>query len=508
MHISRLAKDRSPHASIPNAAERIIDDRVGAKNSGTRGAAALAVCTGWLAALSGCGGPDCDYPAPPADAGATSYVCAGSDGDGSESDPYGSLAQAVNEAVAGATILVAAGSYAENVMVRKPVRIVGSSDPASPDAAAARLEAPAPNALVVEGAQGVILQGLYVANPAGVGIWLKNGAQATVQGSRVEGATAPFGYGVLATESTVTLRSSAVAGSAGIGVYLVGSVAIIDDDKISGNLGGGVRAEQCPSVDVLHAEVDANTDFGVLYAGSVGIIDDDKITGTERNASTADGIIVTSANGVRSDVTVRASTIEGNGRAGILFAGDVVGIIDDDKITGNGFGVSDKGAGIAFQDGAGTSGALRLIASELTGNAFAGIAVFAGATASIEGNSIAGTEQPGTGIFPSPAPGDGIAVFDGASATVLNNMVSASFRAGLFVAAAAGSSTSVTGNTLSGNAFGVVLQEQGADPVTVDASNMLNGNTTDMQVISASMTALPRMTGSFALPGQHEVPGG
>src|SRR5262245_55133291 len=114
-------------------------------------AAALALLT--CAAASGCSDdPACVYPAAPPGAASVEYACAGAgEGDGSEADPYGSLSEAVDEASPGAVILIAAGTYAENVVVEKSLSLVASSNPDSAAAAAAELEAPDPYAIRVAG---------------------------------------------------------------------------------------------------------------------------------------------------------------------------------------------------------------------------------------------------------------------------------------------------------------------------------------------------------------------
>src|SRR4030095_2278295 len=138
-------------------------------------------------------------------------------------------------------------------------------------------------------------------------------AEATLEGSRIEGAKAPFGYGALAQGSSLTLKHSVISGSASIGVFVADApVAIIDDGKITGNLGGGLRAERSRDVTIAYTEFADNAEFGVGVFESVAIIDDGKITGTVAGAVSADGLIVMSPQGgMQSNVTVRSETIEG-----------------------------------------------------------------------------------------------------------------------------------------------------------------------------------------------------
>ena len=161
-----------------------------------------------LGALSGCGGDDCSYPAAPPGAGEIVHVCAGAeDGDGSADEPYGSISEGIAAAGSGATILIAAGAYAENVAINKSLTLVGSSDPSTAAAAAAVVEAPAPYAIRIEGEHSVTLQGLRIVQPSGAGIWASNGAEVVIEGTAVQGAGEPFGYGVLAMGTSLELRS-------------------------------------------------------------------------------------------------------------------------------------------------------------------------------------------------------------------------------------------------------------------------------------------------------------
>ncbi|HZO12682.1 MAG TPA: right-handed parallel beta-helix repeat-containing protein [Polyangiaceae bacterium] len=422
--------------------------------------------------IGGCGGSDCEFPAAPE--GTTVYVCEGADGEGTSDDPYGSLALAVDEAPDGANVLVSAGTFAENVTIRRAVKIIGSLDTV--------IAAPAPHAIIVDGASGVSLQSLHVLNPTGAGIWLKNGAVATVVGSHIEGAKNPTGYGVVAVGSSVTLQQTMVTGSASVGVYLVDSpVAIIDDGDIVGNAGGGVRADRALDVQILHSELANNADFGVLFADSVGIIDDGKITGTEQGSAAGDGVIVIGQT-MQSNVQLLHSLVEDNDRIGVLFTGDAVGIIDDGDIVANGtteraYAVT-GGAGIWIQDGAGalSKAGIQITNSVLRANHWGGIALFSGAHATVSNNQILDTQAgnpvgilSGVGI-----PGDGIGIFNGSIAVVEANTIDASARAGIFTVAAGGATT-LGGNTLTANQYGIVLQDQ-TEMITLLGDNTYGQN--------------------------------
>src|SRR5262245_40683669 len=90
---------------------------------------------GLVGGLGGCGAQErsCDnvsFPAPPSDAGETLFVarpCSGDIADGTRERPFSLINDAIAKASSDATILVASDtSYAENVLIDKPLRLLGS----------------------------------------------------------------------------------------------------------------------------------------------------------------------------------------------------------------------------------------------------------------------------------------------------------------------------------------------------------------------------------------------
>jgi len=446
----------------------------------------------------GCQGadPTCSYPAAPAGASSVVHVCAGASGDGTNAaSARGSLAAAVDAAPAGAVILVGQGTYRENVVIRRPITIIGGELADEGAGASVELTAPGPNALVVEGATGVVVQGLRIVGAETSGVWLMSGSEATLEGLQVEGT---HGFGVLATKASLTLRRSAVSNSSDVGVLLWdGSSGIIDTNNLTANLGGGLRIDDSTAPDfepnITHNVVSDNGQFGVGVFGSVAIIDTNNITATTEGAVGGYGILAASYDGDSpSSVTVSGNTIDGSARAGIVLTLGTKAIIDTNNINGNG-ATGKSGAGVWLAAGADAT----LTNNTLAKNNFAGVALVGEATAIIDTNNITGV--PG-GSLAVTVIGDGLFLGPGSSSTVKNNTVSSCYRAGVFTDGAS-ASTKLVGNTLSGNDYAMILQGQGY----LD----LDGNSASMNVKSngVDLTSAAVPAGKFGtLGGAIDVP--
>lgn len=474
--------------------------------------------------LGGCskGSSECTFPSAPSGASALAYVCASGTGDGSaESSPSSSIARAVAAAKPGTAVLIAAGEYTENVAIDKPLSLIGS-DGSSADAAAAEIHAPASYAVTVT-AQGVLLQGLHIVSPQWAGIWLKKGADAKVIGVDIEGATID---GIVTTEAKLELRRSHLHKSVWAGVQMFGAAAgaataIVDDNRIDGNSHGGIRLDGISlllsGVSIHNNDINGNLQFGIGLFSAVAIVDDNRIDGTLADGQVGYGYGVV-ATGAASNVSVTKNTVSNSARVGVLFDAGAVGIVDDNRITGNGTPYVAEytsmgavhtvatliggGAGVWLQNGAGGTSGVHVGGNQLGANGFAGVALMGGARAIVDDNRIDGT-APGkldalaslTGVL-----GDGVSVTGGATATVTNNKITNGYRSGLVLDGVAMSGAQLSGNTVTGNKFAMLLLGGASAPMD---GNVFGNNATG---ITTGTTSTYTVLGKATVPAAAQAP--
>lgn len=418
-----------------------------------------------------------------------SAVCPAEGADGSAAHPYPTISAALAEAAAGAAILIAPGTYAENLQIAQDIMLIGSSDPMSPEAAVAIIQAPAEHAISVTAGEGVILRGLRVAQPSGSGLLVRGGA-VTLEGSSIEGAApsadGSMGSGVIAVDDgSIILQNSAVTGAAGIGVHVSGARAIILQSTIRGCAGPGIRIDQAmEEVRIEGSTIEANTQMGVGVFSSRAIILQNIIKDTQTDAADiGDGVLAASlVDGSGNllepaDIELDGNEISGSGRVGVLCAAGTRGIILQNNTIGQNGNLAPFGAGVWLQGGAGGVQGNLIQGNTLTGNKFVGIGM-TGETHGIilQNNAVSGTSLGTTFSGPDEIDvGDGIGLFSSASAQILGNTVSGNGRFGLILDQADGAVTSVEGNTFEGNdQYGIILQNQPNAPAT--SNNSFQGN--------------------------------
>lgn len=404
--------------------------------------------------------------------------CAGDGSDGSHDSPYGTIQEAIDASPDGATILIAPGSYPENLTVQTAgITLVGSSDGAPALEATVTLEAPDVDqaAIHVTGAMDATVQGIHVLNPGVAGIWLQDGSL-TVVDSQISSAAGDsdgaFGFGVLAEEPVgIWLQRTAITGCAATGVLIHGSTGAISihENTIDGNQRGGLRIEDHQAGGVIaDNSFDGNLETGIALLSVVGIwLQNNGVHDTQPGGPTqsGDGVLITElqdADGVSygtSEVVVGGDAsagepplgnqISGNSRVGLLLSGDVSGVIVGNASDTNGR------AGIWLQNNAGrkdgiwlqqqadtgiwlqshhAEAGIWLQANGAMGNSFVGISVGAGARASLMSNVITDTEA-GQMIDPEGigtiSMGDGVGLFADATARVEGNSIVGNARLGV-----------------------------------------------------------------------------
>jgi parallel beta-helix repeat protein len=436
-----------------------------------------------LAGCEGAPGPDPDvpcgatFPSAPDGAGEIVYVaaqCLEADANGTEAHPFVRIGDALAHAGDAATILVASGTYTENLEITRPVTIVGSSDPASPDSATLSLQAVEDTAIRVTDTDAVLI-GVRVEAARGVGVLLEGGtlrlAGSVVQDTQ-SGSDGLPGIGVLSGMSgMLTLQDTWVTGTSGTGVLVSGAAATITGSEVRDSAGNGISLDRATGeVHISDTTVSGSVGTGIRVASSRALIEQSTVSGTLGDENHAgEGILSYEAYGPEgdsfglADLIVRGSVISGNGRTGILSSsGTRTVLLQDNTISDNGLpgtSVFEYMAGIWLQIDAGSDPASEISGNTISGNKLAGIFMF-GETYGIPvvDNTVSGTLI--DNLSGSPV-GDGISLVGGASALLQDNLVTASGRFGIMVDAAPAEATEISYNTIENNAeYGIVLQDQ------------------------------------------------
>jgi hypothetical protein len=285
----------------------------------------------------------------------TQYVdasYAGTDSDGSMSKPWLTINDGYAAAATGAIVAIAAGSYTEDVIVQKSVRLFGvcperveitgaGTVPAAvgvlPPAAGSELRGLALSGPTIgfhlQETDDVVLDRVWVHDTGGRGINIASlgpPTSLTVKGTLVEGAT---GNGVYVGGSHVTLEASVVRntqpladGSMGRGIDAI--PPCFDD----GSCMNEVRA----SADIVGSLIEGNHDVGLHVSASDATVEATVVRGTlpqalDMNYGRGINAQRTCNSGVcdpvaRAHVEVRGSFIADNHDAGVFASGSDVSI--------------------------------------------------------------------------------------------------------------------------------------------------------------------------------------
>lgn len=312
---------------------------------------------------------------------------AGGAGDGSQASPFTGIQAAINLAAPGATIAVAAGSYAEDLTITKAVQlrgrcaemveITGAGGIAtllvqgnSTGVVVSDLAVTSGSyGVIVSAAVDVVLERLWIHDTGNRGLDIENflgPAAVTLVGSLVESAR---DAGVIVLGSSLTMRDS-----------------VVRDTQMLNNLGRGVvvkRALEIPDPSwaaIEHSVIANNHNAGVLIEVSEVTIDDSVIRDSLPDQSQAfgRGIEVQSdiATGEPSSLTLRRSVVERHFDSGVLADGCHV-LVEHSVIRDIAPGLGGQsGAGFELQIGAvaGATGSARLAQSVITRTHSAAIA--------------------------------------------------------------------------------------------------------------------------------------
>jgi hypothetical protein len=364
----------------------------------------------------------------------TVYVDAsysGGDGDGSEAKPWPSIAEAVAAAPSDALVAVAAGSYAESIVLAdKPIRLWG----VCPEHVT--MESPGPPA----------------GCPASTVCILRGADGSEVGGMSLTGA--------------------------GAGIALSGSEEVfVDRVRVHDNAGRGINGENTlgsTSIEVRGSLIEQNEDFGVLGMGALVNLDSSVVRATQPNADGNNGLGVSIQVWCRDEPgdqyceptspgsgSVSNSLIEENHELGVLFMGAEASMeatvvrrtFPVDGPTGFGHGVAvqmaclDTPAGLACDAAARSN--VTITGSLIEDMLEAGVLIL-GADAALDRTVVRNTAVATDGRF-----GDGVAVVVSgpdvtASVAIDRSHVAHSARAGVAVF---GSTLSLGTSAISCSAF-------------------------------------------------------
>ncbi|MDC3957407.1 right-handed parallel beta-helix repeat-containing protein [Polyangium jinanense] len=475
--------------------------------------------------MSGGGDDDCaigQYPTVgEIPAGATvryvSSICTAKpgEGDGTRDKPFASLQEAVKGSAPGDyLVLMNKSIFPENVVIDKPLTILGT-DPETPaEEASIIVQAPAPNAIIVQ-SKDVTLRGLIVQNPQGAGIWVQGGA-ATIDASKVTkaeksgGTELERGNGILATDdASIIVQRTIIVQSDNTGVLMQGSRGTITGSTISENKGvAGIWVQRSSGFVTLSGNmIAANAGTGVSVLSSRAIIVQNTIGETAVGGNgddRADGIVVAEhfVNGVSegfAEASLQGNEISGNARLGVLFSGDARGIIVQNTVKGNGAAdTAKRGAGIWVQSGAGALAPITIEQNVASGNGFANIGVGGNSRAIIVQNPSIGSAiaKPWTANGVTANAGEGIVVFGGGHASIKNNVLAANGRSAVLLEGSA-SGTTVQGNTISGSEYAIIVQNTPEMPF-LEMNTLLDNGKID--IVAAGQAGHPVPHETFDTP--------
>lgn len=450
--------------------------------------------------LAGCGDgarscSDLSFPAPPADAGDPLFVAAGcpADGaDGTREHPYSRIGDALAEASAGRTILVAEETtYDEDLVIDKPVHLLGSPpETAGRDATTTIRPRLGPGVVVSKGVTGVEVRGLVIERAKGAGIWVAEGASATLDGIRIHAVELDgdgrYGYGILASEgATASVVRTSIDDAPAIGIYFAGATGSIDEVEVQGvGSHGGIRLEDTTAkVTIREATVSGCGEIGILVASSTAKIEVATISGIRLGASgVGDGIVVMRRRGpdgaylneARADI--EGAVITQAARVGVMFSDGATGSLAHSTVASCAPSAA-FGAGVWLQSGAGGEEGVLVTKSRIRNNTFLGVGLTSGATGRILDNLQIDETAAGLVLVQGEyaSVGDGLGVFRGARATVESNVLGSNGRQGA-IFDEAGAGTTFAGNQVTDNqGFGLVIQRPTAG-IPPFADNDFKGN--------------------------------
>ncbi|RLB48893.1 MAG: hypothetical protein DRI90_25020 [Deltaproteobacteria bacterium] len=257
----------------------------------------------------------------------TQYVnqsYSGGGNNGSQSQPWTTVQQAINAAASGAVVAVAAGTYAEDLVLNQPVALWGTC----PAAVTVGTSGGWTGIQVTENASGSEVHRVAVTGGS-TGITVQSAAalldEIYVHDTSYDGIVAERGSGGAAN---VTLRRSLVE-RAGVGAIGTRASTLVVEDSVirdtqptaGGTFGRGFSIEPAGNpivgsvVTIRRSVISNNREIGIGVIGSDVVIEDSLIEDTQGQLADGSrgfgiGAWQDSSSGLRSNLTVTGSVIQ------------------------------------------------------------------------------------------------------------------------------------------------------------------------------------------------------
>lgn len=251
-------------------------------------------------------------------------------GNGSESEPFGDLAQAASAATAGDCVAIAEGTYAGAAFAggvsifgagAGRVSIDGGSVPALALGAGAGARVRGVRltgrdlGLRVEGASGLVVEEVAVESPARGGLVLLD-TDGELSSILIRGVTGEPGHGLYAEgDSDVTIADTLVDANAGVGVVAAGATLDLSTSVVRANEGYGVAIQGGAGMSSMRAtSVTENTVAGVLASATRLRIESSEVSATRA----VDGLALLVSVQETADVEMAATNLHDSERYGVL----------------------------------------------------------------------------------------------------------------------------------------------------------------------------------------------
>ncbi|MBO0829037.1 MAG: right-handed parallel beta-helix repeat-containing protein, partial [Streptosporangiales bacterium] len=364
--------------------------------------------------------------------------------DGRREDAYASIGEAVRAAAPGDRIVVRPGLYRENVVVDRPLELVG--DGPSGDVVVESSGAPA---VEFEAESGRVANLTLRGSGGGpsFGVDIKKG-RLELEGCDIS-STGMSGV-IIDYGADPRLRGNRIHDARQAGVVVTGdALGVIEDNEICRNGHAGVAISKGANPTLRRNRIHSGGSSGVqVYERGRGLLEDNEIA-----ANSLAGVDIDSG----ANPTLRGNRIRDGKQSGVYVHGQGLGVLEDNDVTANayvgvavstggsptvrgnrlgdnqesGFHVYDNGLGV-YED------------NEITGSGLNGVTVRTGGSPVMRGNHVRDSKvcgvyvyDNGLGVFEdnriSGSAGNGVRVKTGGSPVVRGNTIGTSGQCGVWV---------------------------------------------------------------------------
>jgi len=300
----------------------------------------------------------------------TVYVDANSSAivpDGSEANPWLTIQQAINAAPRDAMIAIAAGSYAEDLVIEgKPVALWGRC----PELVDIRGSTATFTTLLVESASGTEIHSVGVTGPR-IGVLVTGAEDVIIDGTWIHhtggrGLDIENVQGPTSARVTRTLIESAQE----FGFMVLGSDVEVEFSEVRSSNDLGIAVEDYNGrsrFKLVSSVVAENREIGAYIGGSDGIVEASWVHDTKPSAELAFGwglaLEQGPVSGELANISVKSVVAERNGELGVYLAGgafDIEHVVVRDTVPSVRDGTAGWGMelGLGYQDGP-TTAAIR-----------------------------------------------------------------------------------------------------------------------------------------------------